>query len=152
MKRYLIFGLIFLMAGCKAIGAVKPLQPPIIQAEAVPTPKVTPKTKEPAVPEVNALTTAKPILCANQKEVFEHLMKIGEMPVAHWDDGDRGFPVILFMNTKTGGSSVVEVHGLKSGPFKDLVCFISTGTNSQLNAIFQKQRGVKTNLTIWRKP
>ena len=57
MKRYLIFGLIFLMAGCKAIGAVEPLQPPIVQAEAVPTPK-----EEPAVPEVNALTTAKPIL------------------------------------------------------------------------------------------
>ena len=53
------------MAGCKAIGAVEPLQPPIVQAEAVPTPK-----EEPAVPEVNALTTAKPILCANQKEVF----------------------------------------------------------------------------------
>ena len=91
MKHCLIFGLVFLIAGCETIGAVEPPQPTIVKTEVVPK---EPKTGQ---PEVNALTTAKPILCANQKEVFQHLMTLGEIPVATWSDSDYGFLVILLI-------------------------------------------------------
>ena len=117
MKHCLIFGLVFLIAGCETIGAVEPPQPTIVKTEVVPK---EPKTGQ---PEVNALTTAKPRLCANQKEVFQHLMTLGEIPVATWSDSDYGFLVILLMNTKTGGTSVIESHGLKKGAFKDEVSY-----------------------------
>ena len=151
MKRYLIFGLVFLMAGCEASGGdimmAWPTIPTIEKTEVkkVPPPK-EPKIKEPTI---NALTTSKPILCANQKEVFQHLMKLGELPLASWTDADYGFPVILFMNTKTGGSSVVEVHGIKEGAFKDMVCFVSTGVGGDVN-LPQKNVGVKANYLIKR--
>ena len=139
MKHCLIFGLVFLIAGCETIGAVEPPQPTIVKTEVVPK---EPKTGQ---PEVNALTTAKPILCANQKEVFQHLMTLGEIPVATWSDSDYGFLVILLMNTKTGGTSVIEAHGLKDGAFKDMGCFISTGVGGAVN-LPKETRGIKAKL------
>ena len=143
MKRYLILGLVFLMVGCKTIGEVNPPQPTNIKTgvKKVPLPQ-KPKAEK---PEINALTTAKPILCANQKEVFQHLMKLGEIPLASWSDADYGFLVILFMNTKTGGSSVIEVHGLKEGAFKNMVCFISTGVGATVN-LPKEDQGTKAKL------
>ena len=120
--KYLIFGLVFLLLGwnsamgCSAIKAE-------IQVEKVPVPKIE---------DFKVIQTAKPILCADQKAILEHLDSIGEEPMLTWSDGDHGYPVILFVNSKNGSSSVIEIPGLDKGPFKDLVCFISTGLNSAM--------------------
>ena len=146
MKRYLIFGLVFLMAGCEASGGdimmAWPTIPTIEKTEVkkVPPPK-EPKIKEPTI---NALTTSKPILCANQKEVFQHLMKLGELPLASWTDAQHMFPVILFMNTETGGASVIEIPSLDKGTFRGLVCFISTGVNSVIKPLTKSYQIIKS--------
>ena len=40
--------------------------------------------------------------------------------------------VMLFVNSKTGSSSVLEAPSIDSGPFKGLVCFISIGVQTKL--------------------
>ena len=130
MKRYLAIGLVFLMAGCETIESNLPpavTKTPIVQ---MPNNKLN-----------NLVQTAKPILCADKGDIFSYLENVGEIPVATWTDETQGYPVMLFMNTETGGSSVIEIPSLDKGTFRGLVCFISTGVNSVIKPLTKKDVG-----------
>ena len=128
--KYLLIGLVFLMVGCETIETNLPPAVTKTQMVQIPNNKLN-----------NLVQTAKPILCADKGDIFSYLENIGEMPVATWTDETQGYPVILFMNTTTGGSSVIEIPSLDKGPFKGLVCFISTGVNSAIESIIKKDMG-----------
>ena len=128
--KYLLIGLVFLMAGCETIEANLPPAVTKTQMVQIPNNKLN-----------NLVQTAKPILCADKSDIFSYLENVGEIPVATWTDETQGYPVILFMNTKTGGSSVIEMPSLDKGPFRGLVCFISTGVNSVIKPLTKKNMG-----------
>jgi len=128
--KYLLIGLAFLMAGCETIEANLPPAVTKTQMVQIPNNKLN-----------NLVQTAKPILCADKGDIFSYLENVGEIPVATWTDETQGYPVILFMNTKTGGSSVIEIPSLDKGPFMGLVCFISTGVNSVIKPLTKKNMG-----------
>ena len=128
--KYLLIGLVFLMAGCETIEANLPPAVTKTQMVQIPNNKLN-----------NLVQTAKPILCADKGDIFSYLENVGEIPVATWTDETQGYPVILFMNTKTGGSSVIEIPSLDKGPFMGLVCFISTGVNSVIKPLTKKDVG-----------
>ena len=128
--KYLLIGLAFLMAGCETIEANLPPAVTKTQMVQIPNNKLN-----------NLVQTAKPILCADKSDIFSYLENVGEIPVATWTDETQGYPVILFMNTKTGGSSVIEIPSLDKGPFMGLVCFISTGVNSVIKPLTKKNMG-----------
>ena len=138
MIRYLIFGLVFLMVGsfpamgCNIIKAKT-------QVEKVPVPKIE---------DFKVIQTAKPILCADEKAILKHLDRIGEQPMLTWSDDNHGYPVVLFVNVKSGSISVIEIPrlatspALDKAPFKGLVCFPSTGSNAKMTLPGNK-RGIK---------
>ena len=140
MKLYLILGLVFLMAGCETSETnldgnsptvIDALSITITQTEQIPNNKS----------DYKVIQTAKPILCAKQDKIFSHLESLEEMPVATWNDETQGHPVILFMNIESGSSSVIEMLSLEKGPFKGLVCFISTGVNGTIGSLIKKDIG-----------
>ena len=128
--KYLLIGLVFLMAGCETIEANLPPAVTKTQMVQIPNNKLN-----------NLVQTAKPILCADKGDIFSYLENVGEIPVATWTDETQGYPVMLFMNTETGGSSVIEIPSLDKGTFRGLVCFISTGVNSVIKPLTKKNMG-----------
>ena len=139
MKHYLVIGLVFLMVGCETIEANLP--PAVTKTQVDDHWPMDLMVQIPNNKLKNLVQTAKPILCADKGDIFSYLENIGEMPVATWTDETQGYPVILFMNTKTGGSSVIEIPSLDKGPFRGLVCFISTGVNSAIESLTKKDIG-----------
>jgi len=143
MKLYLILGLVFLLAGCKTTETILDgNSPTVIDALSIQTTETnlngnSPNNKS----DYKVIQTAKPILCAKQDKIFSHLERLEEMPVATWNDETQGHPVILFMNIESGSSSVIEMLSLDKGPFKDFVCFISTGKNSIIGSLIKKDIG-----------
>ena len=135
MKHYLLIGLVFLMMGCETIEANSVsvgntqvvAKTPIDKVKPVPT---VPKKEPSAKRNIQVIKSAKPVLCAPAKTVFKHLISIGEELIATWKDETYGYDAMLFVNMKTGSSSVIEAPGLNEGQFKGLVCFISTGVQT----------------------
>ena len=140
MKHYLLIGLVFLMMGCETIEANSVsvgdtqvvAKTPITKSkpEVKPVPVVPNKEPSAKSGDVPVLKSAKPILCAPAKKVFKHLFTIGEKLIATWKDETYGYDAMLFVNMQSGSSSVIEVPSINDGPFKGLVCFISTGVQT----------------------
>ena len=157
MKYFLIFGLVFLMVGCKAItgGSKSPSLPTIVVSEAetqkkepvvstfhkgedndkIPVPSLPPSNTVPSTPpKSDAVKTVKPILCGPMKDVLSSMMKdYDEEPFVTWQDAAHGFPVMLLINKKTRTSTLLEYPGFRNDAvYHENACIISVGINTKI--------------------
>ena len=149
MKYFLIFGLVFLMVGCKAItgGSKSPSLPTIVVSEAE-TPKKEPvintfhkgedndKIPVPSPPPSNTdpSNALKPIICGPMQDVMKSMMDdYNEEPFATWQDAAHGFPVMLLINKKTKTSTLLEYPGFRNDTvYHENECIISVGINTKI--------------------
>ena len=80
----------------------------------------------------------KPILCGKPEIILSRLInKAKELPVIFWQSEPFGYPVALYLNQKTGTSTVLDFVD----PNK--ICIISVGKNVKLSEEFKPIRGMK---------
>jgi hypothetical protein len=130
MKHYLIFGLVFLLVGCGTTGRTLPA------GETLPEKEVKPVAA--ALNTPNIFHSQKPILCGKPEIILHGITnEAKESPVMFWQSESFGYPVALYLNQKTGTSTVLDFVD------SDKICIISVGKNVKLSEEFKPIRGMK---------
>ena len=79
----------------------------------------------------------KPILCGKPEIILSGIAnEAKELPVIFWQSDSFGYPVALYLNQKTGTSTVLDFVD----PNK--ICVISVGKNVKLSEEFKPIRGM----------
>ena len=123
--KYLIALLsVFVLIGCQTT------------SETLPEKEVKPVATALNLPP-NIFHSQKPILCGQPEIILNSITNNAkELPVIFWQSESFGYPVALYLNQKTGTSTVLDFVDLNK------ICIISVGKNVKLSEEFMPIRGM----------
>ena len=86
----------------------------------------------------NIFHSQKPIICGKPEIILNGVTNDAkELPVIFWQSESFGYPVAVYLNQKTGTSTVLDFVD------SDKICIISVGKNVKLSEEFKPIRGMK---------
>ena len=130
MKYLITLLAVFVLIGCQTTGETLP------GGETLPEKEVKPVATAPNLPDL--FHSQKPIICGKPEVILNGITnKAKELPVIFWQSESFGYPVALYLNQKTGTSTVLDFVD------SDKICIISVGQNVKLSEEFKSIRGMK---------
>jgi len=130
MKYLITLLAVFVLIGCQTTGETLPGR------ETLPEKEVKPVATEPNLPDL--FHSQKPIICGKPEVILNGITnKAKELPVIFWQSESFGYPVAVYINQKTGTSTVLDFVD----PNK--ICIISIGKNVKISKEFKPIRGMK---------
>ena len=122
--KYLIALLsVFVLIGCQTTG------------ETLPEKVVKPVATALNIPDI--FHSQKPIICGKPEIILSGITnEAKELPIIFWQSETFGYPVALYINQKTGTSTVLDFVD------SDKICIISVGKNVKLSEEFKPIRGM----------
>ena len=128
MKYLIALLAVFVLIGCQTTDE--------LPKNTLPKKEVKPVVSAPVMPDL--FNSQKPILCGKPEIILSHITNgAKESPVVFWQSEPFGFPVALYLNQKTGTSTVLDFLG------PEKICIISAGKNVKLSEEFMPIRGMK---------
>ena len=123
MKYLITLLAVFVLIGCQTVG------------ETLPEKEVKPVATTLNLPDL--FHSQKPIICGKPEIILNGLTNNAkELPVIFWQSESFGYPVALYLNQKTGTSTVLDFVD----PNK--ICIISIGKNVKISKEFKQIRGM----------
>ena len=124
MKYLITLLAVFVLIGCQTTG------------ETLPEKEVKPVATARNLP--NIFHSQKPIVCGKPETILNGITnEAKELPTIFWQSDSYGYPVALYLNQKTGTSTVLDFVD----PNK--ICIISIGKNVKFSEEFKPIRGMK---------
>ena len=123
MKYLITLLAVFVLIGCQTTG------------ETLPEKEVKPVATALNLPDL--FHSQKPIICGKPEIILNGITNVAkELPVIFWQSESFGYPVVLYLNQKTGTSTVLDFVD------PDKICIISVGKNAKLSEEFKPIRGM----------
>jgi hypothetical protein len=86
--------------------------------------------------ETEIVTVTKPLICGPKEMILDGVKNFGETPLSAWIDSDTGSPVMLYINSETGTTTVVMLGEIYS-------CILSQGYGGAfINPAGEKIKGM----------
>ena len=127
MKYLIALLAVFVLIGCQTTDE--------LPKNTLPKKEVKPVVSAPVMPDL--FNSQKPILCGKPEIILSRITNNAkESPVVFWQSEPFGFPVALYLNQKTGTSTVLDFVD------PDKICIISVGKNVKLSEEFKPIRGM----------
>ena len=124
MKYLIALLAVFVLIGCQTTG------------ETLPEKGVKPVAAALNLPDL--FHSQKPIICGKPEIILGGITNNAkELPAIIWQSESFGYPVALYLNQKTGTSTVLDFVD------PDKICIISVGKNVKLSEEFKPIRGMK---------
>ena len=124
MKYLITLLAVFVLIGCQTTGMTLPEK------------EVKPVATALNLPDL--FHSQKPIICGKPEVILNGITnKAKELPVIFWQSESFGYPVALYLNQKTGTSTVLDFVD------SDKICIISVGKNVKLSEEFKPIQGMK---------
>jgi hypothetical protein len=124
MKYLITLLAVFVLIGCQTTG------------EILPEKEVKPIAIALNLPEL--FHSQKPIICGKPEIILSGITNNAkELPAIIWQSESFGYPVALYLNQKTGTSTVLDFVDANK------ICIISVGKNVKLSKEFKPIRGMK---------
>ena len=123
MKYLITLLAVFVLIGCQTTGMTLPEK------------EVKPVATALNLPDL--FHSQKPIICGKPEVILNGITnKAKELPVIFWQSESFGYPVALYLNQKTGTSTVLDFVD------SDKICIISVGQNVKFSKEFMPLRGM----------
>jgi hypothetical protein len=133
MKNILVvFSALILLMGCQTFATVKNIES---EKQQLKKSNIETVQKFPDKEDYTIIKTAKPVLCIDQEKALSSLQEVGETPLVTWYNESIEYPVMLFINRKTGTVSLLEypaMGNIKSETFNNLACLVSHGIGAKV--------------------
>ena len=124
MKYLITLLAVFVLIGCQTTG------------ETLPEKEVKPVATALNLPDL--FHSQKPIICGKPEVILNGITnEAKELPVIFWQSESFGYPVVVYINQKTGTSTVLDFVD------SDKICIISVGKNVKLSEEFKPIQGMK---------
>ena len=128
MKYLIALLAVFVLIGCQTTDE--------LPKNTLPEKEVKPVASAPVLPDL--FNSQKPILCGKPEIILNSVANNAkELPVIFWQSEPFGYPVALYLNQKTGTSTVLDFLD------PDKICIISVGINVKLSEEFMPIQGMK---------
>ena len=127
MKYLIALLAVFVLIGCQTTDE--------LPKNTLPEKEVKPVVSATVLPDL--FNSQKPILCGKPEIILNSVANNAkELPVIFWQSEPFGYPVALYLNQKTGTSTVLDFVDLNK------ICIISVGKNVKLSEEFMPIRGM----------